>query len=111
MNEVIKIPWVDVFTNFVWILGTSIILATFSYIEFLIILQKAKRTEVLKMTSLKKTFLLGMILVTAGISASVHRLFLTVITGVATFFLTVWLFKIITGWSVKRESKVEEIKE
>ncbi len=31
MSEVTNIPWGKVFSNFVWILGASIILADFSY--------------------------------------------------------------------------------
>lgn len=70
MNEISRIPWGKVFSNFIWILGASMILAVFSYHEFLAHLKKAKRTEVFKRNSFKKPFILGLVLIALGISAS-----------------------------------------
>ena len=95
MNEFSTIPWGKVFSNFVWILGASIILAAFSYHEFLANIKKAKRIDVYKKDSFKKPFLLGTVLIAAGISASAHQLWLTAIFGIAALLLIIWSIKII----------------
>jgi hypothetical protein len=95
MNELSTIPWGKVFSNFVWILGTSIILTALSYHEFLAHIQKAKRIEVFKRDSFKKPFLLGTILIAAGISASAHKLWLIAIFGIVALLLIIWSIKIV----------------
>jgi len=110
MNEVTRIPWGKVFSNFVWIMGASIILSTFSYYEFLAHVQKAKRIEVFKRNSFKKPFLLGLILVTAGVCASIHQPWLAAISGVVAFLLIIWLIKIVKIQSLRnRKTKIENI--
>ncbi len=95
MNEVTNIAWGKVISNFIWILGASIILAVFSYHEFLAYVQKAKRIEVFKRNSFKKPFLLGLILVTGGVCASIHQPLLSAILGVVAFLLIIWFVKIV----------------
>ena len=110
MNEVAKIPWGKVFSNFVWILGASIILAVFSYHEFLAYVQKAKRREVFKRNSFKKPFLFGLILVTAGVCASIHQPWLAAILGVVSCLLIIWLVKIVRIQSLRNsKTKIENI--
>ena len=105
-----SIPWGKVFSNFVWIVGASIILAAFSYNEFLAHLQKAKRTEVFKRNSFKKPFLLGLILVAAGVCASIHQPWLAAILGVVAFLLIIWFVKIVKIQSLKKsKTKIENI--
>jgi len=70
MSEILKIPWGQVLSNFVWILGVAIILATFSYNELFVHLQKAKITELVKRNSFKKPFIVGLILITMGVGTS-----------------------------------------
>jgi hypothetical protein len=82
-----------IIANFVWILGLAIILADFSYHEFLSHVIKVKRTKVLKKNSFKRPFLLGMILIAVGIPTSVQKLWLALILGVFSFFLIIWLVK------------------
>ncbi len=95
MNEMSEIPWGRVFSNFVWIIGASIILAVFSYHAFLTHIQKAKRIELFKRDSFKKPFLLGTILIAAGISASAHKLWLIAIFGIVALLLIIWSIKIV----------------
>jgi len=95
MNEISGIPWGRVFSNFVWILGVAIILAAFSYHEFLAHIKKAKRIEVFKGDSFKKPFLVGTILIAIGISASARQLWLTAIFGIVALLLIIWSIKII----------------
>jgi tellurite resistance protein TehA-like permease len=95
MNEMATIPWGKVFSNFIWILGAAVILAAFSYHEFLAYTEKAKRIEVFKRDSFKKSLLLGAILIAAGISASAHKLWLTLIFGIAALLLIILAIKII----------------
>lgn len=70
MTEILKIPWGTILLNFVWVMGVAIILAVFSYSEFLAYIQKAKRKEVYKRNFFKKPLILGLILIVVGISAS-----------------------------------------
>ena len=95
MNEISRIPWGRVFSNFVWILGAALILTALSYHEFLAHLQKVKRIEIFKRDSFKKPFLLGTILIAAGISASAHQPWLTVVFGIVALLLVIWSIKII----------------
>ena len=95
MNEISRIPWGRVFSNFVWILGAALILTALSYHEFLAHIQKVKRIEIFKRDSFKKPFLLGAILIAAGISASAHQLWLTVVFGIVALLLVIWSIKII----------------
>ena len=95
MSEIPKIPWGKAISNFIWILGAAIILAVFSYHEFLASVQKTKRIEVFKRSSFKRSFLIGLILVTAGISVSIHNLWLAIIFGVVSVLLIILLFKFI----------------
>ena len=95
MNEMSGIQWGKVFSNFVWILGTALTLTAVSYHEFLAHIQKAKRIEVFKKDSFKKPFLLGTILIAAGISASAHQLWMMAIFGIVTLLLIIWSIKFI----------------
>lgn len=95
MNEISRIPWGRVFSNFVWILGAALILTALSYHEFLAHIQKVKRIEIFKRDSFKKPFLLGTILIAAGISASAHQLWLTAVFGIVGLLLVIWSIKII----------------
>ena len=105
MNEIAKIPWLKVLSNFIWILGAAIILADFSYHEFLSNLQKAKIAEVIKRDSFKKPFLLGLILVATGISASIHQPWLAVIIGIVDLLLIIWFVKITKNQTAEKKEK------
>jgi len=105
MNEISKIPWARVFSNFVWILGVAVILAAFSYHEFLSYVEKTKRIEVLKRNSFKKPFLLGTILIAAGISASTHQPWLIAIFGIVTFLLIIWFIKVTKIQAVEKQEE------
>ncbi len=70
MSEILKIPWGQVLSNFVWILGVAIILATFNYNELFVHLQKAKITELVKRSSFKKPVIVGLILIIVGVGTS-----------------------------------------
>jgi len=83
----------QIMSNFVWILGAALILAAFSYHEFLARLQKTKRQEIFKRDSFKKPCLLGLILVASGASFSVQKLWLTAILGVAAILLAIVFVK------------------
>lgn len=83
----------QIISNFVWILGLAIILASFSYHEFLAHLQKTKKQEIFKRDSFRKPCLLGLILVASGASLSVQKLWLTAIFGVAAILLAIVFVK------------------
>ena len=84
-----------IISNFIWILGMTLILSALSYHEFLAHMQKAKTIEVLKRDSFKKPLLLGAILIAAGISASAHQLWITAISGIAALLLIICSIKIV----------------
>lgn len=103
---VFELKILQIFSNLIWILGVALILAVFSYHEFLGCMQKAKRIEVFKRDSFKKPFLLGLILVAVGIGASIQRLWLAAIIGVVAFFLIIWFVKFIkTQATQKKEDR------
>jgi hypothetical protein len=83
----------QIISNFMWILGLAIILASFSYHEFLAHLQKTKRQEILKRNSFRIPCLLGLILAVSGASFSVQQLWLTAILGVVAILLAVLFVK------------------
>ena len=89
--------------NFIWILGLAIILTVFSYNEFLIYLQKTKKIAFYKKNSFKKPFLLGLLLTSIGISFSIHQLWLAIITGIAAFFLIIWLIKFFKSQAIEKQ--------
>ena len=91
MNEIQSIPWGKVFANFVWIFGASLILADFSYHEFLSNQKKAPLIKVLKGSSFITPFLWGVFLVAAGISLSIKNPWLAGIFGGSAFLLLVFL--------------------
>jgi len=93
MDELIRIPWGKVFANFVWIIGASLILANFSYHEFLAYKEKAPLIKVLKRSSFKTFFHLGFILIAAGACFSIKNPWLAGITGGAAFLLIFFSFK------------------
>lgn len=91
-----------IISNFIWILGASIILAAFSYHAFLAHVQRIKRTEIFKRQSFMKPLLLGLVLAGLGISTSIHKLWIAATAGGATILLTVWFFKVI-----KKQTRVK----
>ncbi|GAH76666.1 unnamed protein product, partial [marine sediment metagenome] len=78
-----------IISNFIWILGAAIILTAFSYSEFLAHVQKAKRAKLFKRSSFRKPFLLGMILIAAGVSISIRQPWLAATSGVVAFLLII----------------------
>lgn len=101
------INFIKIISFFIWILGGAVILSAFSYHEFLVNLQKTKRTEMLTRNSFKKPFLLGLFLVAAGISASIHQPFLAGISGVIAFLLIIWFVKFIKTQAIDKQKRRE----
>jgi uncharacterized membrane protein YjjP (DUF1212 family) len=96
VNQLPKIPWGAVFSNFLWIVGAAVILAAISYHDYLASQKKEKFINLLKRNSFKKPLFLGLFLVTAGITLSVHFLWLSFIMGILAIlmlFLTAKAFK------------------
>lgn len=93
MNEIQSIPWGKVFTNFVWIFGASLILADFSYHEFLSHQRNAPLIKVLKKSSFKTPFFWGVFLIAVGISLSIKNPWLAGIFGGAAFLFLVFMLR------------------
>ena len=96
-----------IIANFVWILGIALILSVFSYHEFLAHVQKAKIIKVFKRDSFKRLFLLGMILVASGISASTKRLWLIIIFGILSLSLIVWFIRVIKIRPARNQEEID----
>lgn len=94
---------IKIISNLVWILGVGIILATLSFHEFLAHVRKTKRIISFKSISFNKHFLWGLILVGAGSSVSISRLFPAVILGLATVLLIIFYIKFIKFNSAKKQ--------
>lgn len=101
MEELTKIPWWGIFTNFVWIFGASIILADFSYHEFLSHQKKTPLIKVLKKSSFKTPFFWGVFLIAGGISLSVKNPWLAGIFGGTAIFILVFLLRKIKAKKLK----------
>ena len=93
MNEIQIIPWGKVFANFVWIFGASLILADFSYHEFLSHIKKTPLVKVLKQSSFKTPFYWGVFLIAVGISLSIKNPWLAGVFGGAAFLILVFLVR------------------
>lgn len=93
MNELPQIPWGKVISNFVWISGAAVILAAFSYHEYLTHMEKARLREVLRRKSFKRPMLLGVILVAAGVAASIRSPLLAAVLGTGAFLLLIFFIK------------------
>ena len=102
MNEIQSIPWGKVFANFVWIFGASLILADFSYHEFLSHQKKVPLIKILKESSFKTPFLWGVFLIAAGISLSIKNPWLDGITGGAALLQIIFLSRSSSIFKKKR---------
>ncbi len=101
MEELIRIPWGKVFANFAWIFGAAIILADFSYHEFLSHQKRVSLGNVLNNRSFKRPFQLGLILITIGISLSIKTPWLAGIFGGAAFLFLVFMLRKIKAKKIK----------
>ena len=89
----IQIPWGKMLANFVWIMGTALILAAFSYHDYLAYREKMKLGEALRRKSFFWPLMIGSILISAGVAASIRSPFLSAIFASGAFLLTVLLKK------------------
>ena len=97
MNEIQNIPWGKVISNFVWIFGASLILADFSYHEFLSHKTKTPLIKTLKQSSFKTPLLWGVFLIAVGISLSTKNSWVAwVFRGVALVLLIILIRNIKT---------------
>jgi len=92
MDDFLNFPWEPVLSHFVWILGASLILATFSYHEYLVYREGAKRSEVFKRRSFVRTFLWGLLFLSLGISLSLHVILWKVFFATVTLGIMIILY-------------------
>lgn len=93
MEDLLKIPWGEIFANFVWIFGAALVLANFSHHEFLSHQKRVSLGSVLKSRSFQRPFQFGLILITTGISLSTKNPWLAGIFGGAAFLHLVFLLR------------------
>ena len=102
MNQLPKIPWGAVFSNFLWIVGAAIILAAISYHDYLASQKKEKLINLFKRNSFQKPLFSGLFLVTAGIALSVHFLWLSFIMGILAIFMLVMTANTLKRRNIKK---------
>jgi tellurite resistance protein TehA-like permease len=105
MNQLPKIPWGTVFSNFLWIVGAAIILAAMSYHDYLASQKKEKLINLLKRNSFQKPLFSGLFLVTAGIALSVHFLWLSFIMGILAIFMLVMTANALKRRNIKKHDQ------
>jgi len=99
MNEAARIPWGDVASNFIWILGAAIILAAFSIHQHLIQGKKSGGPNALEKNAFKSSLLAGLGLVFLGLGLAIGSLMFAAIfiaAAVVTFSVLINNIKKIT---------------
>ena len=81
--------------NIVWIFGLAMILATFSFDDFIAHRKGIKLRLLLKEASFRRPFVLGTILGVAGAGLSVKSLWLTLILILASFGISALSIKLL----------------
>ena len=108
MSEGIGFPWGRVLAYFLWIFGLAVVLATFSYHEFLIHLKKTSWKEIFSSSSFLKPVHIGGILILAGISGSLHDPMIAGIFGVTAFLVALWYAKLDRVWVKLKKKRIEK---
>jgi hypothetical protein len=88
MNE--PFPWVEVFSAFLWILGIAIILADFSYHEFLVHVRKLKWLDVIRSRGFLWPIKVAVVLILFGMAGSVPNAFWGGVFGAAGFLAAIF---------------------
>lgn len=92
-----------IISNFIWILGISLILAAFSFHEFLSYKLRIKRKELFKRDTLKKPVLLGLVLIIFGIIVSVQVFWLSLVLMISAVSLLFWGIRFIDSKKTKSQ--------
>jgi hypothetical protein len=105
MNELPKIPWGKVISNFVWIAGAAIIMAALGYQEFLVHLRReiggggekgeGKKTKSIGLSSegFKKALFLGLTLIFGGASAAIGRPWISAVLAVFALLAAIFFVR------------------
>ncbi len=83
MKEAVPLDAARVFFHFLWIAGTSWILASFSYHDFLARRRKGSLLDVLRQPAILTSFLGGAVFVAAGVGLATPLLGLKLACGAA----------------------------
>lgn len=94
MEETSQFPWVAALSNFIWIIGASIILAAISWQEFQVRQRKIKWRDALRSREFLRPFYLGAALVMVGIIASVHSAWIAALASITAFFSLFLLIRV-----------------
>ena len=97
MEETGQFPWVAALSNFIWIIGASIILATMSWQEFQVRQRKIKWRDALRSREFLRPFYLGAFLVMVGIVASINSAWIAALGSVTAFFFLFLLIRVCKG--------------
>ena len=96
-----------IISNFIWILGISLILAAFSLHEFLSYKLRIKRKELFKRDTFKKSIVLGLVLIVFGLIVSVQVFWLSLILMISAVLLLFWSIMFIDS----KKTKFQEVKD
>jgi len=91
MNE--PFPWVEVLSAFLWILGLAVILADFSYHEFLVHTRKLRWFDVVRSRGFLWPIKTAVVLILFGLAGSVPGAFWGGVFGVAGFLAAAFFLR------------------
>jgi len=89
MNE--PFPWVEVLSAFLWIMGLAVILADFSYHEFLVHVRKLRWLDVIRSRGFLWPVKVAVVLILFGLAGSVADAFWGGVFGAAGFLAAVFV--------------------
>ena len=94
MYEQASLPWDQILSYFIWILGASMILSSVSYYWIISRFEKTNETSISRLLPIKILIVGGMVLVFLGLSLSVHRIWITAIFGAACVLSAYYLIRL-----------------
>lgn len=93
MSTELVFPWGQVIVYFLWILGLAVILADFSYFDFISRKKNLAWKDILKRDDFLRPLHLGGILILVGVGGALHDPMLAAVCWAGGFALGVWFVR------------------
>lgn len=98
-----KIPWGVLLSNLVWIFGSAIILATWSYQKGIARIRKTRARSILERENLSPVYGIGIILICIGIALSAQLKWITLV-----FILVALTFAMMLIENARQKRRLEK---